>query len=132
MRLTAHITSSNQTITFPNFINNKWKKIKLIKAFWNAQNISTNRCLFFSIDECDENNFYTASNNIIKYTANYFQEEHYSIGELRLHQQNDNYEWTSFKNERIDKLTINILNYLGSSATDINATNYLLLEFVLE
>ena len=102
MRIVVNIEGPETTVELPKEVptGGLWSKIKLIKAFWNAQNIATNRFLLITIDECDADGYYTTSGGKnIKYVSTYVQEEHYSIGELRTPTVN-NERWTSFKNKK--------------------------------
>ena len=134
MRIIVNIEGPETTVELHKEVptGGLWSRIKLIKAFWNQQNISTNRLLLITIDECDADVYYTTTGGEnIKYVSTYVQEEHYSIGELRSPTEN-NERWNVFKNKKVDNLTLKIYNYAGNSATDISSTNYLILEFELQ
>ena len=63
MRIVVNIEGPETTVELPKEVptGGLWSRIKLIKAFWNAQNIATNIFLIITIDECDADGYYTTS-----------------------------------------------------------------------
>ena len=126
MKLTALITSASQEVTIP--VKGHFKSIKLLQAI-HYKSSNTPKLLNIKIDECDNTNYYMYNNELFNYTFTYFQNGASSV-EYREYTN----QIVSFRDERIDKLTISITESDGTAPAsgDLSSTNYMLLEFELQ
>ena len=127
IRFVVNLESSLDSFTLPKSppSGGEWEKIRLVKAFYNQTNASTNRILMFNIDECENDGYYESSGGAItRYAFSYIIGHNADTDEYRLY----NDRFIDFKNTKTDKLTIKVSDVTGYP-TDITSTHYVILEF---
>ena len=126
MKLTALVTSASQDVSIP--VKGHFKSIKLLQAI-HYKSSNTPKLLNIKIDECDNTNYYMYNNELFNYTFTYFQNGASSV-EYREYTN----QIASFRDERIDKLTLTITESDGTAPAggDLSSTNYMILEFDLQ